>query len=70
MQVVEPKEFVQIARAFIENIEFRGATYNNLKTEELIRQCGQEHAANLLIYIALRDCRLLELRSKLETEQQ
>jgi hypothetical protein len=69
-QVPQPKDFLQIARAFIENIEFRAGTYNDVRTEELIKKCGQEHALNLLIYIALRDCRLLELRSKLETEQQ
>jgi len=57
----------QIARAFVDGIEFRGGTWQNIDTLSMIKK-SISSIVNVLIYVSMRDAKLLELRSKLETE--
>ena len=65
--VEDPKLMAQIARAFVDSIEFRGGTWQNADTLSLIKK-PISNTVNVLIYVAIRDAKLLELRNKLETE--
>lgn len=57
----------QIARAFVDGIEFRGGSWQNVDTLSMIKK-SISSIVNVLIYVSMRDAKLLELRSKLETE--
>lgn len=36
----------------------------------MIKHCGKQNSVNLLIYVVLRDSKLLELRSRIESEKE
>ena len=57
----------QISRAFVDGIEFRGGTWQNVDTSSMVKK-PSINIVNVLIYVSMRDAKLLELRSKLETE--
>jgi hypothetical protein len=61
---------LNISKAFVDCIEFRQAEFQNIQTTQGIarlHQPDEESDVNLLIYVLQRDCKLLELKDKLES---
>jgi len=63
-----------ICRTFVEGIEFKGGEYQSVETQSIITyHLGMARSdvrdMNLMIYVLLRDNKLLQLRDKLEETQ-
>ena len=68
LTVKNPRLMLHISRAFIESIEFKNNEWQNVNSASIISgyESSPETDINLLIYILIRDHKLLELREKLE----
>lgn len=60
------KLMLQIAKAFVEQIEFKNGDYHSvnspLKISQLVQSSSKLVMRNIAVYVLQRDCKLLELR--------